>query len=315
MLIDQSILQEIDGDIAKLGKWTRDYALGGSGTPFLTRVYLMGRAARSMNPDDVKLWTEHRFKQELKKAGYKKTPLDESFLATLIAQTEKWIAAAIGDLEKSVRAEVMKAEAEWTRQIYARDSKGAMKKSLWDNLRASLMKTLAQGIEKVLSSFQANLDRLFQTEVAKYFQYGQTAGLPRDELVYKIPRPTACPHCMRLHLNADGSPRVYRLGDVLGSSNVGKKDYEWGFTIGPVHPHCYCILYTVEKRPPHPSKMLAQARKESLTQTSKKDIAEQVEAARKKFQDIKEREFALRSLGTLQVGEVEDIVTKIPGIK
>jgi len=87
--------------------------------------------------------------------------------------------------------------------------------------------------------------------------------------VYKIPRATACQHCMRLHLNSDGSPRKYKLKDVAGNSNIGLPAFSWQFVIGPVHPYCYCLLYReLERAAPSKSKKLAQARRDILHKTA-----------------------------------------------
>ena len=93
-----------------------------------------------------------------------------------------------------------------------------------------------------------------------YFQEGQVAGLSGDELVWKLPRASACVHCLRIHTNADGSPRKYKLADVEGNSNSGLPAFAWGFTIGPTHPYCYCVLFRETQKQGGPNQRLATAR-------------------------------------------------------
>lgn len=58
-------------------------------------------------------------------------------------------------------------------------------------------------------------------------------------LVYKIPSVNACPYCKKIWLDADGSPRLYPLSDVMANgSNEGRKATDWRPVVGPIHPNC-----------------------------------------------------------------------------
>jgi hypothetical protein len=67
-------------------------------------------------------------------------------------------------------------------------------------------------------------------------------------------------------VQASGHPIQHRLRDVAGNSNIGRRAYDWQFTIGPVHPWCYCVLYraTIEQPTEATIKTLAQARETTL---------------------------------------------------
>ena len=68
---------------------------------------------------------------------------------------------------------------------------------------------------------------------------------PRRILAYKLPRPDACDHCVRLHLQA-GNPRLYWLDEIQGNgTNVGRKAQDWLIVIGSTHPWCGCTLHRV----------------------------------------------------------------------
>ena len=80
-----------------------------------------------------------------------------------------------------------------------------------------------------------------------------------DQLVYKMPLPTACPQCKFLYEEYDGSPRVFNLGKLLSwGNNIGRKPMptSGGEVIssaredgretlkpvaGLVHPFCQCM--------------------------------------------------------------------------
>ena len=80
----------------------------------------------------------------------------------------------------------------------------------------------------------------------------------REQLVYKMPLPTACPQCNFLYKDANGIPRLFRLGTMLGyGNNIGKKPLpvrggkvssdertDGADTLKPVaglvHPYCEC---------------------------------------------------------------------------
>jgi len=60
--------------------------------------------------------------------------------------------------------------------------------------------------------------------------------------VYKIPRPGACKHCLRLHLDGD-NPRIFILDDLeTHGTNVGRKANDWRAVVGSTHPWCGCAL-------------------------------------------------------------------------
>lgn len=83
-----------------------------------------------------------------------------------------------------------------------------------------------------------------------------------DTLVYKMPLPTACPHCKHAYLEKDGkTPKLFTAGElILNGTNVGRKPNptrggkvvpggreDGAETMKPVsgimHPWCACRLY------------------------------------------------------------------------
>lgn len=88
--------------------------------------------------------------------------------------------------------------------------------------------------------------RVARTEGMFAVHAGALAGLKEkaevlgdsDPKVYKLVSPGACAACRRIWGEMT-SPRVYRLSEVEGQTNFGKKQSEWGPTVGPTHPNCF----------------------------------------------------------------------------
>lgn len=93
--------------------------------------------------------------------------------------------------------------------------------------------------------------RIAATEKQNAMQEGfasslvEREGPPNQVYVAKIPKPDACPECVRLHLEAgQGSPpRVFLLSELQANgTNVGRKARDWRAVVGVVHPWCACEL-------------------------------------------------------------------------
>ncbi len=107
------------------------------------------------------------------------------------------------------------------------------------------IKQLANDIGKRTGAWGRDLHRIAFTESVNLYEYGTVLGhmaktnKKADEVfVAKIPRAGACKECVRLFTNKDGTPKVFKLSDIIGNSNVGRKRKDWLPTIGPVHPFC-----------------------------------------------------------------------------
>lgn len=92
--------------------------------------------------------------------------------------------------------------------------------------------------------------RVASTEMNDAIQFGIAAEIKKtsdddeEQRVFKRPNPDACKHCLRLFLQPDGTPKIFKLNE-LAYSNVGKKAADWVPTIGVVHPWCSCQLHVI----------------------------------------------------------------------
>jgi hypothetical protein len=104
--------------------------------------------------------------------------------------------------------------------------------------------------------------RIAKTETQRAFESGQVESWHEQEkeaakelkrpvekvIVYKIPRPDACRHCLRLHRDPGGNLRLFLLDQLEGNGvNVGRKAAEWKAVVGPIHPFCACQIVRLPK--------------------------------------------------------------------
>lgn len=133
---------------------------------------------------------------------------------------------------------------------------GAPEELFEDEFRATT-REIASDIGHATNDWTRDLQRIAQTEGHRAVEGGLAAaweaqederaanGRTRPVLVYKLPRPGACKHCIRLHLDGD-TPRIYTLAELTAhGSNYGRKAAEWEAVVGPVHPWCGCALMKV----------------------------------------------------------------------
>lgn len=101
------------------------------------------------------------------------------------------------------------------------------------------------------------------TELHNLMEEGRAAAIVAnhggDPLVYKQPRFDACRYCKVLYLKPDGSPRVFRLSQLVSNgSNIGRKANrpslqganatQYKAVLGSVHPCCRCELRVVKNQ-------------------------------------------------------------------
>lgn len=221
----------------------------------LDQAYVAGKLAEILGTDPVRKMTQAQFVGSVRNLNLQLNEQDIKMLQQLQSETEAWLSARKSDVQTRTNTLVTNANRGW---LADGDSlEGPEKEQKFDTITAGL----AAGLGALLLGQAAQTDRVIETQMSSFFNSGLATGLNPDDFVWKLPRISAEKHCMRLHVNSDGSSRVYRVTDVAGNSNVGKTASEWEFVLGPVHPHCYCILYRVsEKEPMGPNGTYAAAR-------------------------------------------------------
>lgn len=122
-------------------------------------------------------------------------------------------------------------------------------------LRATL-KRVESDLGHATGDWTRDWTRIVQTEAERSIQEGlKDRWTTREEeaaeqeqrpvqriVAYKIPRPDACKHCLRLHLQG-GAPRLFFLDELeANGNNVGRSVADWLPGVGPAHPYCACAL-------------------------------------------------------------------------
>lgn len=239
-------------------------AAGLSKQTMLEQAYMAGRVATAIGPDKLKTMSPEEVEAWISDANLRPSDEDQAKLKAMRSTTEKWISGRTDAWQQKIKTALAKADSEWRGALMQGSMASAEART---TARNAALDELVGSLKNEGGTYEAHVDRLLQTELHSYFQQGQVAGVSGDQYVYKIPRSTACPTCMYLHLNGDGSPKMYLLEEVVGNSNWGQPAYAWDFVVGPTHPYCYCILHTAGEDAPGPNETRAKARMEKLTKS------------------------------------------------
>lgn len=213
--------------------------------------------------------------------------------------------------------------------------------------RHQTWRRLASDLGHRTEDWTRDMMRIAATEKQNAFQEGfsqaliEREGDPDTVYVSKIPSPTACPVCVKLHLTqGHGSPpRVFLLSELHeNGTNVGKKQAEWKATVGPVHPWCACELVHIppgwgfSKKPPEgegwskvPGKSGAWRRKgegdewehwvpqlEPELERSEASFSRDLRKAIMQYKNVPEEGVSIRVGDPLLCQEIEKVIRRTP---
>lgn len=235
----------------------------------LETAYLAGKIATIIGPDRLKKMTEEELIEFIRQNNITLDANDRAVLKELKGQTERWLNGRSEAWQNKLKAQISRAEREFRAALSTGVFNDAKALAI---ARQGSLRNLIDVLQGDTNSYRGEVDRLVQSEMNLYFQQGQVTSVPGEKFVYKIPRMTACRYCIQLHIAPDGSYRKYRLAEVLGNTNHGAPAGSWKFTIGPVHPYCYCQLVYEEQRPTRTSERRAARRRMILRGLLKKAV-------------------------------------------
>lgn len=117
-------------------------------------------------------------------------------------------------------------------------------------LNKDTIRKIANNIAEKTGDWSRDFDRIVTYTSTLAYEEGKAAMIQRnagdeDPLVYKIPLPGACEHCVRLYCTGGigSEPIIFKLSELRANgTNIGRKVKEWLATLGPVHPYCRCAL-------------------------------------------------------------------------
>lgn len=236
-------------------------ATGGFNLAQLEQAYLAGKVAAVVGVDNARRMTPTQLISVAQSRDIELTESDRITMSSIGNDTQRWLQGRTEVVKQRFGERLQSLD-----QTYRGELANAGTAETFGSVRAALIADLVDEMGELEQQTLTDIDRINQTQMASYFQAAYVAGAAVATEVWKLPRTSAEKHCMRLHLNPDGSPRVFVLGDVRGNSNIGRPPSAWQFVIGPVHPHCYCILYTSDdKGPLGKSKSRSRARSSAVT--------------------------------------------------
>ncbi len=215
---------------------TDEIGIGGALTP-LEQSYVAGKLAGSIGVTPVRKMNAAQLRRGLDATGVSTiTQKDQVILSEMKRRQARSMLNKLRVWEQNVAASVSNANTAWDGLLASGEAPATASARRVMSRRA--LAGLAEEVEALTVDAGAGLRQVTQTGMAQAFQQGQGQNGSPNDIVYKIPRMSAEKHCMRLHLNADGTFRRYIYGLVAGNSNIGRNPNSWVFTIGPVHPHC-----------------------------------------------------------------------------
>jgi len=235
----------------------------------LERAFLAGKVANVLGANKVRKMSTRTLDKRIEEL-VELDDVDLVQLDTLKNRTRRWMVGRMTAWQVRQKASIESADK--THDATLKDTTDGERSGVSNKRRAAL-RGLSRSIAAQVAIMVPEMDRMLQTDLFQYFQEGQVLGIAGQEEVYKIPRSTACVQCYRLHIASNGEPIKYVLKEVQGNSNVGLAPFDWKFTIGPVHPHCYCILHQQTKEAaPGPSQTMVDNRNRTLAEERNRRI-------------------------------------------
>lgn len=217
---------------------------------FVTAAHLLGDLMHDMAPKYTQgltpeaFWRMSTARKELTDAEEAAVSIaKETFAEHVLAMGDKVVHTMMHTIAKKRDDEQKKYLTGKERKALARGMRERM-----------LVKEIAEELQDVAKGTFRDWERLVTTEIHNRVEEGKAVALVHhkqgDPLVYKRPRPDACPYCKLLFLKPNGVPRVFPLSTLLANgSNIGRKagapsKGKTGLkaTLGAVHPLCRCSL-------------------------------------------------------------------------
>ena len=233
---------------------------------FLDVSYLAGKAAKVAGPDALKTMSPKEMELLVERLELTLTDADRAKITQLKRETARSLETRSQAWQGKIRQAFTEADSAWRATLSTNVFTNSAARA---TARDAALRNVVDRLRDEDAGMQSDVSKIVQTEMNRFFQNGMTSGQSKEAIVYKVPRMGACKECYRLTTRANGSPRLFRLADVEGNSNVGLPAAAWTFTIGPIHPWCYCILYFAEDtKPQERNRRRAQARRERLSKAT-----------------------------------------------
>lgn len=170
-------------------------------------------------------------------------------------RTKEAMNQAANKLKTAIKNEILQANSNFKeQQILNPVVPVNIERQRYEQESSNLLNTIAKGafLVGVVSTFKREITDMMTTLINSATideMQSPIPGIrnqePGDPLVYKqvVMDDRLSPECRRLHLQEDGTPRIYPLSELIkNGSNQGRPRSAWKITIGPTHPNCRCTL-------------------------------------------------------------------------
>jgi len=203
-------------------------------------AYLYGQLLGMSDDPNIHEMSLEQFRQHIKKNKIQLSPPEEAAKASAIVRAGQYITNFASSITTKVAALTERAGQTLRASIRGAVADNVAKRQSVAQLRTDL--------GHLSGDWERDWKRVAITEKQEAMNRGQIDSIAErsgmEARVFKRPAPDACPHCKRLHLEADGvTPRIFTLAELEGNgTNVGKKTADWEAVVGVTHPNCGCPL-------------------------------------------------------------------------
>jgi hypothetical protein len=178
------------------------------------------------------------------------TRTEQASLDLLKAESEGYLEKLFTDVGANLQSDYNR------RMLGSTEFKTSVKEALTNKVlqRRTLTQT-ASDIGNRTKVWSRDLYRIAFTESFNLYEMGTAFGYAKrtgknfDEIrVAKIPRGRgiSCKECLKLYLKpGTNEPKVFKLSDIAGNTNVGLKRKDWKPCLTAVHPYDQCHLVIV----------------------------------------------------------------------
>ena len=210
------------------------------------QAYLYGQSIAQINDEKARLMPYDKFQDYVKKNPVPLSNMEQRAIAMAQVNAGQYCRGLGNTIEKTTGAILIEADQQ-LRIRFEGDIKTAV---AMNRAKRETISKLKSDLGWATKDWARDLERIAITETMFAVQQGQADYLSdkygSDSFVAKIPNPSACPHCLRLHIGEDGQPRVFKLSTLENNgANVGRKAADWRAVVGPVHPNCVCSMIRV----------------------------------------------------------------------
>lgn len=114
---------------------------------------------------------------------------------------------------------------------------------------ATIKETFSDSIDTLARNIKSNINTLEHNILEAGIIDGITKGQsPEFVYVMKITYPGCCKHCARLYNNDDGTPKVFRLSELIKNGwDLHRKPAEYKPVVSTLHYNCRCLLVRVDE--------------------------------------------------------------------